>query len=73
MAKPSQPQAPALGVAQQDLEAATKEYKLSQKAFQLAAARLQKAEEAHTTAFTALNATMFAIKASAKVSSLHSQ
>ncbi len=72
MAKPSQ-QAPALGVAQQDLEAATKEYKLAQKAFQLAAARLQKAEEAHTTAFTVLNATLYTVKSSAKVSSLHSQ
>ena len=73
MAKTSQPPAPSLGVAQQDLEAATKEYKLAQKAFQLAAARLQKAEDSHLTAITVLNTTLYTVKSAAKVLSLHSQ
>lgn len=71
MGKPTQP--PTLGTAQLNLEAATKEKKLAQKAFQLAAARLQKAEEEHEVAFATLNASMFAVKSANKVISLHSQ
>lgn len=73
MAKPAPQAMPSLGTVQQDLEAATKEYKAAQKAFQLAAARLQKAEDGHLTALTVLNTTLYTVKSAAKVSSLHSQ
>jgi len=56
-----------LGQLQENLEAATVEFKAAQTAFNSAAARLARAEERYNTAISSLNAGVATLKSNTKV------
>lgn len=64
---------PSLGVAQEQLEASSRELRSAQKAYRNASERLVTAEEAQNNALATLNATLFAVKSDTKVIPLHAQ
>lgn len=64
---------PSLGVAQEQLEASSRELRSAQKAYRSASERLATAEEAQNNALATLNATLFAVKSDTKVIPLHAQ
>lgn len=71
--KAGTPSLPSLGQSQLNLEAAARELRSAQRAFQAASIRLQNADEGHMVAMATLNADMMAVKSSTKVIPLHAQ